>query len=389
MLGDMFRYVSFAPVVPLVAAAGLSACSPASDQPNAAERQNNGKTLINKITILQNSYGHTSHIAEIYNEEIDDYKKGKIASRGNWGTNAERDDFDLQMELQSQLQKTSFGLLNTPDLIQVVSKNYSSKHYKEGNRAPLYRVKDFDHEVGPIAIRFQAEKNRVSAKCVVSYLSRSHNGEAWIKAFLHHDDDTRKITPPMEFKDDFIQFIRYHEFAHCMGADETQADMIAVKLMLLENPDKERTLQFAKIIMAIRGATAIYGIAEKQKPYYGTVMAINSAIEEFKAYGRIPLTRTQIWTQALDRHPAYADNMQPILERMKGDNIVISRDHAGMAALLRGITSGLKTDAQIITARTLADGADRLSRIVEDLPRVRTLWKPRVFTLDITLPVTP
>lgn len=136
-----------------------------------------------------------------------------------------------------------------------------------------------------------------SAFCAVQDLSTSFNGAAWFRALMDMEKDPRDITLPVEYGSEFHDFVRYHELAHCMGANEERADYVAAKLFLKNHTDKARALTFLKMFQSIRASQIVF-FEEQKDSYYGCFLALNQAITQFEQKGIISETEQEIWSLA-------------------------------------------------------------------------------------------
>jgi len=331
MSGEMYGYVRSATVA-LTAAFGMSACSLLPEQ----SRTNNLKLPI-EVFEVRNAQGTVSKIASIHSDQFDAFMDQRIAKNGGKARYDYGKDEWLKVELAKALNQGGFDPWSSMHIGQKIINTYDPQTYN-GNKSPLY-LNDKGKGVGPVANFSSAhhpnftKTPEVSTQCMIAHLTDSHKGETWALAFLMIENAGRGIKLPYEFGDDFAKLARIHEIAHCMGANEQQADKILAKMMLKESTNIDKTLAFLELFKAIRIATVVFNSVPRT--YYGSFLSIDDAIQDFKKKGGVPESREEIWSIALERNQLYPIQIGAAASIIKyRRDLITSDDYMGMANLM-------------------------------------------------------
>ncbi len=261
---------------------------------------------LTEFLVLRNAKGQESKVVIITNERWDAYWQKKMKTAAGWEQHKSTNGMDNQL-LDHLAAK---GIGNPHYFAMNVMSAYSpSTGYQHFATYPYQRnsVKEGENWVskfiGPMAISLNNPnlENLVrdaSPFCTVVLLPTVHDGQAWTKSWLGIEQQSeRTVYLPREYGSEFVKLIRHHELGHCMGLNEVRADYAAATLLLKESGNIGKTLEFLSLIRSMRAVYTLYpGMAEK---YYGTFLAIDLAVREFKMNGnKVPHTQEQIWSIA-------------------------------------------------------------------------------------------
>ena len=116
--------------------------------------------------------------------------------------------------------------------------------------------------------------------CLVINTGKNFPVAAWFKDFTHLDLDERETIGPI-VETLFRKHVTYHEQAHCLGANEEQADYIASLQLMFEYKDDPSMLPSVKDFVAFYAALRTYSVNNiGLKPEYkhtgdANLMALN------------------------------------------------------------------------------------------------------------------
>ena len=270
--------------------------------------KNHDKSDISTIVPVINSRGETSKISIIYNETYEAYRRQK-GSLGFFDEFFYGYNYDLSQDLEVKFIEGGIKTTLARRMAKNIAKRYSSSNYITGHDYPIYSEESFfDFILGspihwsPSAKVFDQkgkyinlhENSQVSVACSIIGLSDSFNGEAWLASFLFAHGNHFDF--PEENGKEFAAFVKYHEIAHCMGADERLADYVAAKIYLKNHEDPSRAMKFLDLVKSLRLRNNIIVNSPKR---YGDFFAIEQAMEEYKDGLIFNESNKKIWSQAL------------------------------------------------------------------------------------------
>lgn len=203
---------------------------------------------------------------------------------------------------------------------------------------------------------------KVNPFCFVRDLSKTYNGAAWMHGFMGMEDDPRPLNLEREFGKEFSYMVRKHEIAHCMGADEQNADYVAAKLLLKNHPDKQVALDFLKLYKAMRISKMIF--QELNPRYYGCFMAVERAISEFKKIGHNAETEEQIWSKATLNINFDAQLIGRFVKRAKSQKFVEDFDFDKMSLYFLRASKTSKTSKERETARQVSESIKHMGHVI-------------------------
>lgn len=326
------------------------------------------------IIELQNAQGQTSKIAIIYNERYNIYWQKKMRTKIADDMHENPNDLDIPLYRYLSAQ----GFKDALNFSMDISQQYSpSSGYKADAPFPFQRPHLLHDKENffktPTALYYFTEEDIPKAgteprsQCAVILLPAVYDGQTWTRSFLALDDSPRAIKLMREYGRDFVDFVLYHELAHCMGGDETMADYIASKMLLKESKNKLKTLDFLKLIKSIRSASLFTILPVYQE----TSIAINHAIQEFrKNRFKVPETREQIWLMATQPKDFNGWPMSFVKAEVvaRRSDLVANKDFNGIVQHLIDNMASLPEARRRELAFEIIRDLRRLSHIIEKVP---------------------
>jgi len=328
------------------------------------------------IIKVRNSKGGTSTIAMVYNGPYD----ALITARHADKPGIRYDDQRLGTDIGAYLEKNGFNQYQAGYIGEKIADGYRPERYRTNHVFPFY-VNRHDIISGPHAVsRGIVENIRVSpAKpsevCAALRLTNEHNGEQWTRSFVKMDKDPRSLRLPYELQKEFSQFFRDHEIAHCMGADEPEADRAAARLLLKNSKDIKKSLFFLNLMKSIRSTNLLF-----ERPplhFYGTFQSIDTAINDFKVQSGVTMSKAEIWTEALERRNYHLPQVVEIVQFAHGrEDLVKAKDFAGMADYLRAYATILTNKDQKRLAMTMAENSAFFGTLIGTPPQPQLKPEP-------------
>ncbi len=307
-----------------------------------------------EVETLTNSKGQSVIVSILHREEFERWRRSDPITDANVLSGDVTDMVDpLSLELQSR--GLSEGQATTAAM------GMAAMHV-----SPLYLpLKNSGTPfvgLSPRALPERGEDYSIYA-CSIAGVSQAYDGADWVRGFL--ETPRAKINLPYDYAPEFNAFALNHERAHCMGANEAQADAAAARLLLKHHPDQNRARAFLALVSDIRIYREIYEAGTDAGKEYGkTALALERVLQQHEQSGRVDMTEAQIWTLAaqenFDSDPQRARAMQII-----SNNLPPLFNHEGFsdaASRLRAIGENNRIDANLIARveRTL----DHLASVI-------------------------
>lgn len=265
---------------------------------------------------IENSLGQTSRVVMIDREAYQDYRLINPAPDAV-SEFFNHQNYDFRDHVKTSLLDNNFPEHIADIMAHRFARSYHpSTGYQPDNDKPIYEAERpfYDifqqsrHSFGPSAQSYTAsgentklnEEPAVSAFCSIAQTTSSVMGNEWATAMVGNSTKGLSIQPDREYGADFSTFIKLHEEAHCMGADEPQADYVATKLYLKQHADTEHATSFIPLFKSLRSTYSL--VHGSSGLYHGTSHAMEAALAEFEAGIVDTQTIPEIWSQAVERN---------------------------------------------------------------------------------------
>ncbi len=317
------------------------------------EQHNDPVEKLAEIHTLYNAQGQSSRATIVYNESFESFFEKRAKGKGYKG---DRLESMLHSHVANHLKHNGFDK---------ASANKTAKDIIEGFRPYIHA----EIQLPATAVSENIWQNIWAAKpipspeCTVTQLASVYETQQWAKNFVRMDEDKRHWKIPHNFEKEIFEFTRDHELAHCMGANEQQADKVAAKLLLKRHPDKAKALAFLELMKAVR---TMDSFGQINRDYHGTLLAIDRVIKDFKIKKTIPQSAEEIWSEALERPNFGAEHVADLLRTFRVQkDLVRHRNFNGMAEFLSKEAISMEHGPRKEVAATMVDGFRFLGSIVQ------------------------